>query len=85
MDMKVCGRQLYKMLAVVRRIKENISGKHFLKIFKNLTQIICFLALYKKMRKLLLHVNFKNRVLFWKIYSFLALFFGCTSQVVLLQ
>jgi hypothetical protein len=42
MEMNVCGRQLYKVLAVVGKIKENRSGKHFLKIFKNLTQIICF-------------------------------------------
>jgi hypothetical protein len=76
--MKVCGRQLSKMLAAWGKIKENISGKHFLKsISRNLIQIKCFLELNKKMRKLLLHVNFENRVLFWKMYSFLALFFGC--------
>jgi hypothetical protein len=29
MEMKVCGRQLSKMLAAWGKIKENISGKHF--------------------------------------------------------
>jgi hypothetical protein len=29
MDMKVCGRQLSKMLTAWEKIKENISGKHF--------------------------------------------------------
>jgi hypothetical protein len=31
MEMKVCGRQLSKMLAGWGKIKENISEKHFLK------------------------------------------------------